>query len=151
MRKVSTLLVVVAGLLTLGTLRSASRNRQFPVEDVPPDEDINVTSFEEIGYPVPALLNNVQGDVVVRVKLDGHGKVVLATEISGSRALAGVAADNAKKWQFRPNFSKAAVIIYEFRFADGMCGATLNQLFVFQQPNIASVTACPSHPQAASD
>lgn len=143
-------IVLAAALLPLAN-RSPLPAGQVGLEGIPDDEDISVASFEEMGYPVQGLLAGVEGDVVVKVKLDDQGKVVLATGVCGSRALTNDALENAKKWQFRPNAAKTAVIIYEFRFADGTCGATLNQLFVFREPNIASVTACPSHSQPTSD
>ena len=151
MKRLWILSIVAAALLLALVARSPLPAGQGSLEGIPDDEQISVASFEEMGYPVWGLLDGVQGDVVVKVKLDDHGKVVLATDICGSRALTNDALANAKKWQFRPNTAKTAVIIYEFRFAEGTCGATLNQLFVFREPNIASVTACPSHSQPTSN
>lgn len=147
--RIFSIVLAAALLLVLGQSHLPAEQERF--DDVPLDEDISVASFEEMGYPVRGLLDGVEGDVVVKVKLDERGKVVLATGFCGSRALTNDALANAKKWQFRPNTAKTAVIIYEFRFAEGTCGATLNQLFVFREPNIASVTACPSHSQPTSN
>ena len=81
--------------------------------------------------------------MVVQVKFDDDGGVESATSIWGYDFLAREAVANVKKWRFRPNQSKGAIIFYEFRFAKGTCGPSRSQLFVFKKPNIASVWACP--------
>lgn len=139
------MVLVIVVMFPMGGRMSSAR----PVDgdDLVLDENVAVTYFEEMGYPIPGLLGNLQGDVVMRVKLDEQGNVILPTPISGPGRLVNDAMANAQKWQFRPNTQNAAVIIYEFRLANGSCGAALNQIFVFREPNIASVTACPTHPQ----
>jgi len=106
------------------------------------DNDITVIYFEEMKYPGLAFVASRQGVVVVRVNLDGEGNVVSAEAISGDDLLVRDALSNARKWRFRPNSSKTASIIYEFRIPDGACGDTMNQLFVFRAPNMALVELC---------
>ncbi|MGB6385090.1 MAG: TonB family protein [Terriglobales bacterium] len=107
------------------------------------DKDINVTSFAEMRYPQLARQARIQGIVVVRVKLDNVGSVISTAAISGSRLLVSDTLSNAKKWEFRPNSSKAAVIIYEFRLADGTCKSSeQNHISTFREPNILSVIGC---------
>lgn len=114
------------------------------------DEGMTVTSYEEMGYPLAALWGREEGVVVIQLKLDDNGKVISAIPISGYDLLVPSALANARKWRFNTAVSKTAVIVYQFRFADGECGPTLGQLFVFQKPNIASVVACPKHWQPDS-
>jgi|GEM_PF-1301058 len=106
------------------------------------DKDINVTFFEDMRYPPIAREANIQGIVVVRVKINDAGKVTSAVAISGAELLVPEALSNAKKWQFRPNPRKAEVIIYEFRMADGQCDSQQDHLSVFRNPNVVSVIGC---------
>lgn len=48
------------------------------------DKDIKVVSFKELNYPPLARSARIQGVVIVRVKLDGQGRVANAIGISGS-------------------------------------------------------------------
>lgn len=106
------------------------------------DKDITVVSFEEMRYPPLARQAHIQGTVVVKVKLDDAGKVTSATAIVGARLLISDCLANARKWRFHPTPGNGAIIIYEFRLADGTCNAEQNHLFVFRRPNVASVTGC---------
>jgi TonB family protein len=106
------------------------------------DNDVNVTSFEEMRYPSMARQAHIQSTVVVRITLDDGGKVKSASAISGAKLLIPDSVSNANKWHFRPNANKSAVIIYEFRLADGRCNSETNHMFIFRAPNIASVIGC---------
>jgi hypothetical protein len=128
--------LLVSGLASCYLL--AQQNRQ---EEAVNDEDISVSSFEEMHYPALARVAHRESVVVVQARLDDAGKVASARAISGSRMLIPDCVSNAKKWQFRPNARKTAVIIYEFQLTEGRCDAG-KSLFVFREPNIASVTSC---------
>jgi TonB family protein len=134
--------VVLGALLVLacGLLPAQQDRHEQPIKD----EDIVVISFEELRYPAIARTSRVQGVVVVKVNLDETGKVVSATAISGSKMLISDSLSNAQKWRFRPSVGKNAVIVYDFRLADGRCDPTKGTglLFVFREPNIASITSC---------
>jgi hypothetical protein len=78
---------------------------------------------------------------VVKVTLDGDGRVVESTAISGAKYLIPECLANSKKWLFRPNANKAAVIVYNFRIINGFCNSITSQS-TFQAPNFLSVTSC---------
>lgn len=106
------------------------------------DKDIQVTHFEEMQYPPLARQMNAQGAVVIRAKLDEKGAVVSATAVSGHEWLMAACLSNIKKWQFHPNAARAVVLVYEFRFLEGVCVSGVNGQFVLFAPNIVTVTAC---------
>jgi TonB family protein len=104
------------------------------------DKDIRVISFEELTYPPAARAAHIQGVVVVRVKLDGHGDVAEAEPISGSEVLIPACIVNVKRWRFQPNPLNAAVIIYNFRMIDGVFKNGTSR-FVLEGPNFATITS----------
>ena len=106
------------------------------------DSDINVKSFDEMSYPPIAREARIQGTVVVSAKLDGDGRVTSTSAISGAKLLIQDSLSNAKKWRFSPNTNKVAIIIYEFRLAEGRCNHETSHLFVFREPNRVSVVGC---------
>jgi hypothetical protein len=77
----------------------------------------------------------------VKVTLDAEGRVVESTAISGARYLIPDCLTNSKKWLFRPNANKDAVIVYNFRIINGLCNSITSQS-IFQAPNFLSVTSC---------
>jgi hypothetical protein len=104
--------------------------------------DVNVVSFEEMEYPHLAYYTHLQGPVAVRVKLDEQGKVSEAVAISGLQLLATPSVENVKKWHFKPNASKTALIIYDYKILTGRCNRG-SSLFILQGANVATVLACP--------
>ena len=62
------------------------------------DEDTNVIHVEKMYYPPVAQSGHTEGVVVVRGKLDEHGKVVDAEALSGSDFLVPQSVANARKW-----------------------------------------------------
>jgi TonB family protein len=107
------------------------------------DKDINVISFEEMRYPPLARQARIQGTVVIRVTLDGAGRVASVAAISGAELLVTDTLSNAKKWTFHPNPAKAAILIYDFRIAEGTCNSSeQNHISAFRGPNILSVVGC---------
>jgi TonB family protein len=106
------------------------------------DEDITVRSFEEMNYPSVARAAHREGVVVIRVELNDNGLPTSASAVSGPKMLIPDALANAKKWNFRVNSERAAVIIYDFRLVEGKCDPGRNRLFVFRSPNVASVQSC---------
>jgi TonB family protein len=132
--------IVVRLALAVGIVVLASNTCNPSQEDAPIlDRDVHFTSYEEISYPPMAAQARIGGVVVVKVKLDDHGKVTHATAISGQELLIQSAVANAKKWQFEPNSRNVLVLVYNFREAAGLChrGA-----FVFEPPNFITITAC---------
>lgn len=106
------------------------------------DEDIGVINFMDIGYPLAARLNHVQGAVVVRVKLGNDGYVVDAEAVSGAKLLIPDCLANAKKWRFSTSKGKTAIIVYWFNIDGGLCLSSLSNQFVFYPPNVVTVRSC---------
>ena len=129
-------------LLAEGLLVLAASYTSAQQEQAVSDEDISVSSFEEMHYPALARAAHRESTVVVLVKLDDDGKVVSARALSGSKMLISDSLSNARKWRFHPNSNKSAVVIYEFHLVEGKCGSGRNGLFVFREPNVATITTC---------
>jgi hypothetical protein len=138
MKMIVTRCLLVARALLVGGLCYSLAQQSGPVND----KDINVISYEDLDYPAIAVLAHVQGVVVVRLRLDDHGKVLGAEALSAASLLAGPSVDNVRKWRFEPNPEKAEVIVYNFRI-EGAChyGGPHSQM-IFYPPNLASITAC---------
>ncbi|HXR33648.1 MAG TPA: TonB family protein [Verrucomicrobiae bacterium] len=127
--------------LAIGVIGVISLTCNSSQEDTPiSDKDVHYTSYEEMPYPAFARQTRTEGVVVVRLKLDDHGRVTLAIAVSGHEHLIQGAVENAKKWQFEPNSRKAAVLVYNFRMASGLCNSTF---FNFQPPDFITVIGCP--------
>jgi TonB family protein len=105
-------------------------------------DDVFVIDFEELLYPSLARYARIQGAVVVRVNLDDGGKVKEAVAISGPTPLAVVALDNVRKWIFRPNARKMAVIVYNFEILEGRCKYD-QSFFILRGSTLATVITCP--------
>jgi TonB family protein len=106
------------------------------------DKDINVVHFEAMSYPQLARVAHVQGVVVIRVSLDSEGKVEKAMAISGREELIPDCLANAKKWKFKPNRLKMAILVYSFTLPPVDCGS-VTSFFTLQGVNVASITGCP--------
>jgi TonB-like protein len=106
------------------------------------DDDMKVVTFEDMNYPALGRTARVQGVVVVEVKLDDQGRVVEAMAISGKQVFIPDCTANARKWRFRPNAQKAAVIVYNFRLSDGISNSGCDR-FMLEPPNFATITTCP--------
>ncbi len=107
------------------------------------DSDVHVTKFVDLEYPSAARDRGVgsEGAVVVRAKLDKKGRVSDAEAISGSELLISDSLANIKKWQFEPNASRTAVVVYNFRLAHGVC-KTASSLFALEKSYLANITGC---------
>jgi TonB family protein len=107
------------------------------------DKDVKVIQYSDLGYPAIAVLARIEGVVVVRVTLDGNGKVLGADAVSGATTLAASSVANVQKWRFEPNPEKAAVIVYNFRIRGNCHAEGVHSQMVFYPPNFAEITACP--------
>jgi TonB family protein len=132
--------LVALCLLAVIPLASVPAQQDKPISDT----DMKVIDFEDLGYPPLARAVRVQGVVVVRVRLDNDGKVVEATAISGSDLLVPESLANAKKWRFKPNARRAAVIVYNFRLV-GICKSSAVSFSTLQEPNFVTITRCFDH------
>jgi TonB family protein len=106
------------------------------------DKDNNVVAFEDTQYPPLALNARIQGTVIVEVQFDNQGAVSRTHPISGTAQLISTSIENAKKWVFKPNASKKAIIVYKYKILEGRCNHN-SSLFILQGANVATVLACP--------
>ena len=107
------------------------------------DKDMSVADFEDMGYPPLARQTRTEGVVVIKVRLDGDGKVADAEALSGAEVLIPSSVSNAMRWRFQPNRKRAAVIVYNFRMAHGACKSQQVLSFsVLQAPNFVTITGC---------
>ena len=106
------------------------------------DDDMKVVTFEDMKYTALGRTARVQGIVVVRAKLDDQGKVVDAVAISGNQVFVPDCIANARRWRFRPNAQRAAIIVYNFRLSDGISNSGCDH-FMLEPPNFATITTCP--------
>jgi hypothetical protein len=116
-----------------------AQSQQSPAVDV---SNTNVVAFQEAEYSPLARLAHIEGIVVVQAKLDNKGNVLSATALSGPEILADSSIDNVKKWLFKPNTAKSAIVIYRYEILDGACNGHPT-LFVLQGGNVARVLTCP--------
>jgi TonB family protein len=130
-------ILVAVCLLAVIPLMCVPAQQEKPISD----SDMKVIDFEDVKYPVLARDTNTQGVVVVRVRLDNDGKVVEATALSGFELLVQECLANAKKWRFKPNARRAAVIVYNFRLI-GLCKSSAVSFSTLQEPNFVTITRC---------
>jgi TonB family protein len=96
MKTSSVCLTIFAGLL------SSVAYAQQPVQ-IPDDEaTAHLISHADAVYPPIAKVAHVQGNVVLRVTVDGSGKVQHIVSLSGNAMLMGAALDAVKDWKWRP-------------------------------------------------
>jgi TonB family protein len=131
-------LVVAFSLLLAGASGALRAQQDETIED----RDVKLATFADMAYPVAAQGARVQGVVVVRVGLDDRGRVATTSAVSGNKALIPDCLANSKKWTFKPNPHKSAVIVYEFRLDEGACHDDSHSLFRLLHFNFASITAC---------
>ncbi len=128
------LLVVYSLMETYGEV-NAQNEPPYPGE-------AQLVSFEDLAYPALARVTRIQGVVVVKATLDEKGNVLTVSPLTGPKALIADCLANAKKWKFKPNPQKSAVIVYEFRIARGACHNASQSLFQLVFQNFATITAC---------
>lgn len=103
------------------------------------DDAAAVVGFVDMNYPHDALQAEVQGAVVVVVKLDSDGHVVEAKAESGPRLLVPAALASVRGWTFASGSSRG-VVIYDFDI--DACPSGSAGLFRMYAPNLARITAC---------
>lgn len=127
--------MLAVGLATTVALTCNPSEEELPISD----KDVQCAHYTQMYYPLLAKQTRTEGVVVIQAKLDDHGKVAEASAISGHDLLIPNAMANAKTWQFEPNSRHAAVLVYNFRIASGLCEGTS---FRFEPPNFVTITAC---------
>jgi hypothetical protein len=138
MKSKSKYLPVLLGLLLL-CLPTMPNGQQ---QETQPEDQAQLISFQDLTYPGVARVTRVQGIVVIKAKLNETGDVVAASALLGPKVLVSDCLANIKKWKFKPNSGKSAIIVYEFRLDDGACHDASRSLFRLIFPNFATITAC---------
>lgn len=100
-----------------------------------------LTSRTRVEISPIARAARIQGTVVMRLTLDDTGGVKDADAITGAELLVRDCLINAKKWRFRPNAQRTAVIIYQFTMPGGEC-KSVSGIFMFKGPNRATIIGC---------
>ncbi|MGH9679657.1 MAG: energy transducer TonB [Candidatus Acidiferrales bacterium] len=131
-------IALAIGLLALSAVISVRAQKPAFLND----NEMRLVDYEDLAYPAIGHTARIEGVVVVRAILDDQGKVVDATAISGAEPLVPACLANAKKWRFRPNASKMAVIVYNFRLIDTISKSGCSH-FELAPPNFATITTCP--------
>ncbi len=104
--------------------------------------EAQLVSFEDLAYPALARVARIQGVVVVKATLDDKGNVLTVSAVTGPKPLIADCLANTKKWKFKPNPQKTAVIVYEFRIGPGACHDASHSVFQLVHQNFATITAC---------
>jgi hypothetical protein len=121
---------------------------QQPVKPAPP---VAVVSYEEMSYPHVMASSRIRGAVVVRAQVGTNGRVIIASSISGSDALASVVLPNIKQWVFESDTKpidshtkpREVIMVYAFYIEDEPCNDNrFHSFFKFDPPNLATITAC---------
>ena len=97
--------------------------------------------LEELRLPKELADARVHSLAIVEARLDGQGKVVSTSSISGDEPLLKVSRDNLAQWTFAVNEERRVVVAYYFK-VEGLCRD--NSRSVFQQVlnNLVIVTGC---------
>ena len=82
---------------------------------VRPPANLCALHVESLVYDPVARAAKVQGDVRVRVSVNGKGLVVDARCESGPSLLCSQAEQNVKQWSFRPGEAQTFYVTYTFR------------------------------------
>lgn len=98
--------------------------------------------IEDLRYPREALVERVEGFVVVQVDVGDDGTVRAARALSGGhKSLSAAAMENATHWQFARKAAHSTVLVYRFDIDRGRCSDDTASLFRLRG-NAITVTAC---------
>jgi hypothetical protein len=103
------------------------------------DQDIEVLDYEEMKYPEIGIREYNREIVLVQAVLDENGNVIDAFSILGDKLLVPDCLTNIKKWRFRPNAKRMAIVAYLFRSPCAEAPEGQSQ-FVLYPPNLVTVT-----------
>lgn len=108
---------------------------QAAAQETQPDSQAQLLSFEDLTYPGIARTTRVQGIVVIKAEIDEKGNVITASALTGLKPLIADCLANVKKWKFKPNSGKSAIIVYEFKLDEGACHDASHSLFRLVHPS----------------
>lgn len=125
--------------LTLATSVGAQTPRALSAPVVTPI--VKPRTFVDMGYPTPALDQQLQGTAVVRAALDETGLVTSAEALGGPPSLVPAALENVRQWTFEPG-SASAIVVYRFEIDYGRCNDDTRGLFRLAHDNMVVLTTC---------
>lgn len=102
-------------------------------EPVPP---ASVRRAQAALYPEPARLQQVDGDVRVRIVSESRAELV-----EGSPHLSEAALANARSWTFVQPPERPFEVLYRYRLTPGECGANQNPTVTMRFPTEVEITA----------
>ena len=110
------------------------------------------TRITSLQYPVLGLQAQLQGSVVLKVRIAPSGAVSSVEVVSGNPVLAGAARDNIKTWKFgrvcnsggNPNEPATMDFNYEFQL-EGIVKSSPKTDFEFEYPNKVKVKSRAVH------
>jgi TonB family protein len=130
--------LLIVGLLLLITSSPTNAQQQDTIDT----RNVNrLAAFVDMEYPLAAKRARLQGVVVVRVSFDEQGRVASAIGVSGVKLLVDACLENVKRWTFKADSGRNAVIVYDFSI-DGACHDDSHSLFRLRHWNSASITVC---------
>jgi TonB family protein len=111
----------------------------------------NPTRITSLQYPALGLQAQLQGGVVLRLRLDPLGNVSSVEIVSGHPVLAGAARDNIKTWKFGKmcnNDKSSEPAELEFNYEcklEGVVKSNPKTDFVFEHPNKITLKSSAVH------
>lgn len=128
-------------LATIFLIGSRDPQAQQPAARPDPilSENVKVSGFKELRYPLYAQASHIEGTVVIRAEIGASGQVVSATPLAGPKALLKDCAENLKEWSFYSPRSSDVIVVYWFRFS-GLCNGLCPSSFQFYPPTLAVIT-----------
>ncbi len=122
-----------------GVLCASAFPANYFSEELVLNEEIEVSHFERMNYPLAGRIHVVEGAAVVKVDIQNNGIVTNATAISGPKLLIDECVKNALKWRFNRASRGKALIVYLFQIK-GLCELPCPSNFEFYPPNLVIIS-----------
>jgi Gram-negative bacterial TonB protein C-terminal len=110
------------------------------------------TRISSLQYPVLGLQAQLQGNVVLKIRVVAPGTVSSVEVVSGNPVLAGAARDNIKTWKFGRvcnsggNSNEPATMEFNYEFQlEGIVESSPKTDFEFEYPNRVKVKSSAVH------
>ena len=114
-------------------------------EPTPAPDTICAKHIESPGYSHIAITANLQGSVVLRITIDGDGRVIEANGTGAHRLLCDNAEQNVRLWTFSKPAQAPYVhsIVYEYKLEGPAVNFTPAPKISFDLPDRVSITTRP--------
>jgi TonB family protein len=117
----------------------------LPGLSAPPlDRPVRVKRVVGLSYPLPALMEGVQGKVQLAAVISPNGSVESVRVLAGSEVLASAAEKALKMWRFEPCTTRGGkcetTVVFSFIIGDEYCdGRNCPDQCSFDLPNMVEV------------